>query len=61
MLKGTDQGRDAWYCILLVYDEEMIRAFKTELDADTINLESFGQILKSDFGKYPPNEFTDEI
>ncbi len=42
-------------------DEETVRAFKAALEDDTIHLHRYGQILKSGWGKIPPNEVTDEI
>ncbi len=47
--------------VLIVDDEETIRAFKAALENDTIDLNRYGQILKSGWGKIPPNEVTDEI
>ncbi len=61
LVKGEDRGRSAWYYVLVVDDKETIRAFKAALEDDTINLSRYGQILKSGWGKIPPNEVTDEI
>ncbi len=61
LVKGEDRGRSAWYYVLIVDDEDTVCAFKAALEDDTINLSRYGQILKSGWGKIPPNEVTDEI
>ncbi len=61
LVKGEDRSRSAWYYVLVVDDEETIRAFKAALKDDIIHLNRYGQILKSGWGKIPPNEVTDEI
>ena len=61
LVRGEDKGRDAWYYVLLRDDDDVVAAFKERLKAKTINLEDYGKILKSGFGKDPPNEVKDQI
>ncbi len=66
LVRGADRGRPAWHYVLLVDDEEMARAFKTKTQGDsagtlTIDVSDYGQVLKSGFGKDPPNEIRDEM
>ena len=61
LVKGTDKGRDAWYYVLLFDDEENISNFKEALQDKIINLEKYGKILHSGFGKEPPNEVTEKL
>ena len=66
LVKGEDRGRPAWYFVLVVDDEETIKLFEEKVQGEAagsgiINLESFGQVLKSGFGKEPPNQVRDRI
>ena len=61
MVRGMDQGRPAWHYVLLVDDEETIRIFKERTQGPnsgkyTVNVNDYGQVLKSGFGQDPPNE-----
>lgn len=58
LVKGEDKDRPAWYYVLLVDDEDTIVRFKDALNDDIINLENYGRILHSGFGKEPPNDVT---
>ncbi len=56
LVRGTDKNRPVWYYVLVVDDDKMIVQFKEELKSPgTINLEEFGQILESGYGKEPPD------
>ncbi len=61
LVKGTDKNRAAWYYVLVVDDDKTIVQFKERLNDDTINLEDYGQILKSGYGKEPPDGVTQRI
>ena len=52
-VRGEDKGRPAWYYVLV--DEEKENAFKDQLSAPIIDLSAFGKIIKSGFGKDPPD------
>ena len=64
LVRGFDQGRPAWHYILLVDDEETIDKF-VELTQGanagkyTTKMNDFGQVLKSGWGKDPPNDVTE--
>ena len=66
LVKGEDRGRPAWYYVLVVDDEETIKLFEEKVQGEAagtgnIDLESFGEVLKSGFGKEPPNQVRDWI
>ena len=64
-VRGTDcQGQPAWYYVLLDDDVEKIRDFKHKIqrknaDKHLIDLEEHGIVLKSGFGKDPPQDAQD--
>ena len=61
LVRGNDKGRPAWHYAQLVDDEETVRKF-TELTQGenagihTINVEDYGQVIKSGWGHDPPND-----
>ena len=61
LVRGVDKGRPAWHYAQLVDDEETVRKF-TELTQGenagmhTINIEDYGQVIRSGFGHDPPND-----
>ena len=54
LVHGKDKGRPAWYYVLV--DKEKENAFKEQLSAPIIDLCTFGKIIKSGFGEYPPDD-----
>ena len=66
LVRGNDRGRPAWHYVLLVDDEETIKIFKEKTQGDaagtqSIDVTNFGQVIKSGWGKDPPNEVKDWI
>ena len=66
LVRGKDRGRLAWHYVLLVDDEETIKIFKEKTQGEaagtqSIDVNSFGQVLKSGWGKEPPNQVRDWI
>ena len=66
LVRGNDRGRPAWHYVLLVDDEETIKIFKQKTQAEaagthTIDINDYGQVLKSGWGKDPPNKIKDWI
>ena len=66
LVRGKDHGRSAWHYVLLVDDEETIKIFKEKTQGDaagkeSIDVASYGQVLKSGWGETPPNEITDWV
>lgn len=61
LVRGLDEGRRAWYYVLVRDDDDVVAAFKEGLKAETINLEDYGKILESGYGKDPPNEVKDQM
>ena len=65
-VRGTDRGRSTWYYVLLDDDAEKIRDFKHKIQEKnagkyTIHIKEYGVILKSGFGKNPPQDVQDWI
>ncbi len=65
-VRGTDQGRPTWHYVVLKDDEETIRDFikKTQGEKagkERINVSHFGEVVKSGWGKDPPQEVADEL
>ena len=61
IVTGKKTGRSAWQYVLLVDDEETIRIFKDKTREENegvrkLNVEDYGQILKSGWGEEPPND-----
>ena len=61
LVRGKDCNRPAWHYVLLLNDEDTIKKFKERVDTGTIDVAKFGQVLKSGWGKDPPNEVRDEL
>ena len=66
ILRGKDQGQLAWCYVLLDDDVEKIRDFKHKTQGEntgkyTINVTEYGLVLKSGFGKDPPQDAQDWI
>ena len=64
VVRGTDRGRKAWYCVLLVDDPETIRIYKEKTQGEqggtlTVDVTDYGEVLKSGFGEEPPQEVKD--
>ena len=65
-VNGTDHGRRAWHYVVLVDDEEIIQKFVEKTQGEnagkhSVNLEEYGQVVKSGWGEYPPNDIKDEM
>jgi len=65
-VNGNDHGRRAWHYVILVDDEDIIKEFKEKTQGEnagkfTMNLTKYGQVVKSGWGEYPPNDVKDEM
>ena len=61
-VRGQDDGRPAWLCILLDDDAEKIGDFIQNAGKESINLlMKYGTVLKSGWGKDAPQEVKDWI
>ena len=55
LIRGTDRGREAWYYLLV--DKHKVDDFKAKLATmETIDIEEYGKVLDSGYGKYPPKD-----
>ena len=58
-VRGTDRGRKAWYIVLV--EKDLLESFQETINSKTIDLEKFGYIIKSGYGKDPPNDLINNI
>ncbi len=56
VVRGKDKGRPAWHYVLLVDDDKTIDRLKEQIDQGNIDVNDFGQDLKSGWGKDPPDD-----
>ena len=61
LVRGKDRGREAWHYVLLVDDDEIIKQFREKVASGTVDVANYGFVLKSGWGKDPPNEVVDWI
>ena len=66
LVRGNDRGRPAWHYVVLVDDDEVVKKFKERTQGssagkNTLNLQDYGQVVKSGWGEDPPNEVVDEV
>ena len=61
LVRGKDRGRPAWHFVLLVDDEDTIKAFHEKVKAGTVDVADYGEVLKSGWGENPPNEIKDWV
>ena len=59
LVRGKDRGRPAWHFVLLVDDEDTIKLFHEKVKTGTVDVADYGEVLKSGWGKDPPNEIKD--
>ncbi len=61
IVRGKDRGRPVWHCVVLKDDEETIREFRNKFASGTVIVADYGEVLKSGWGKDPPQEVVDEL
>ncbi len=61
LVRGKDRGQPAWHYVVLVDDEERRKEFLGMIQSGTVDVAKYGEVLKSGWGKDPPNEVVDEI
>ena len=59
VLTKTKDGLDAWWYILV--DAPKLTAFFKAMEKGSVDLADFGKILKSGYGKTPPNSVKQEM
>ncbi len=60
-VRGKDRGRPCWCYVVLKDDEETIREFHKTVASGHVNPADYGEVLKSGWGKDPPQEVIDEL
>ena len=58
---GKDRGRAAWHYVKVEDNEDTRKAFHDALATGHINLADYGEIVKSGWGKDPPDDVEKEI
>lgn len=58
-VRGTDKGRKAWH--LVIVERELLDNFKEKVDSGTIDVAKYGYVIKSGWGKDPPDDILDCI
>ena len=54
LVHGNDKGKPAWHYVLV--EEDKVNMFKDKVESGTVNVTEYGVILKSGWGKDPPEE-----
>ena len=63
LVRGKNGDRPCWHYVLVVDDQDIIDRFKEKIASghNTIDVADYGQVLKSGFGKDPPNDIKEEM
>ena len=63
LVRGKDHGEPAWHYVLLDDDEEVQKKFRDKVASGggVVDVADYGQVLKSGWGRDPPNEVRHEI
>jgi len=59
LVKGKNDGRDAWYYVLV--DKPKLVLYERALEAGDITLGRYGKILYKGWGKHPPKDVQRKI
>ena len=59
LVRGTDKGKPAWHYVLV--EEDKLNMFKDKVESGTIDVAEYGVVLKSGWGKDPPEEVKSAI
>lgn len=59
LVRGKDKGRECWHYILV--DKQKLPMFKVKVKTDFIDLDEYGQVLHSGWGKNPPDELAEQV
>ncbi|PHR94681.1 MAG: hypothetical protein COA78_31840 [Blastopirellula sp.] len=59
LVRGKDQGRQAWYYVLV--DRLKMNIFLAMIHQGSLNLEDYGKILYSGWGENPPEHIVSKI
>ena len=58
-VRGTDRGWDAWHIVLI--ERELLDAFREKLSTGNVDVADYGYVIKSGWGKDPPDDILDKI
>ena len=53
-MRGKDEGQPAWQYVLV--ERELEEDFKKTVDTGTVDVVKFGYVIKSGWGKDPPDD-----
>ena len=58
-VRGTERGRKAWHIVLV--ERELLDAFREKVSTGNIDVAKYGYVIKSGWGKDPPDDILDKI
>ena len=58
-VRGTDKGRKAWHLVLV--ERELLEDFNEKVNTGNIDVAKYGYVIKSGWGKDPPDDMLDTI
>ena len=61
LVRGKDRGQPVWLYVLIVDDEDTEQKFRATVASSRVDVADYGQVLKSGWGKDPPQEVKDWI
>jgi len=61
LVRGKDKGMECWHYLLVVDDDETIEMFHAKIRSGNIDVNDFGEVIKSGWGQDPPNEVREWI
>jgi len=59
LIRGKDKERDAWHYVLI--DRLKLPIFKKDTEKGDIDILRYGKIIRSGWGKNPPDDVMSEI
>jgi tetratricopeptide (TPR) repeat protein len=59
LVRGKDEGREAWHLVKIARSK--LAAFKQELQTRSLDVSEYGDIIRSGWGKDPPEEVMKEL
>ena len=59
LVRGKDKGKPAWHYALI--EEDKLNMFKDKVESGTVDVAEYGVVLKSGWGKDPPEEVKSAI
>ena len=58
-VRGKDKGREAWHIVLV--EKDLLEGFKENVSSGTVDVAKFGHVIKSGWGKDPPDDIINKL